>query len=165
MAATITATVGGSTSNSYVTLVEADAHFDARLDATDWSGATDDTKNRALIQATQRLDQQRFKGRREDEDQALAFPRVGTFDRDGYAYDSDTIPTPVKRAQMELALAMLGTDLLADTGLEGFKRAKVGPLDVETRYRPAGTLPAHVRREIAHLVEGESALQFDIVRG
>jgi hypothetical protein len=50
MAATIT--VG---TNSWITLVEANALADARLGAALWDAATDDNKNRALIQAYSQL--------------------------------------------------------------------------------------------------------------
>lgn len=54
----------------------------------------------------------------------------------------------VKDALFELTLALINSELeLKDTGLEGFKNVKVGPLDVTPRSsRRAGTLPQQVIR-------------------
>lgn len=155
--ATIDATAGGSSSNSYVTQAEADTHFDGRLDEDfTWAGAAFPVE--ALITAARRLDQETWKGIATDSDQALAWPRYGVKDKDGRQIANDAIPTAVKRAQMELAWALLSDDdFFSDTGLEGFKSLKVGPLEMETRMRPAGNLPANVRREIDHLLANSGA--------
>lgn len=149
---TIDATVGGADANSYVTLSEATDYFDERLNTADWDGAEQDDQERALIMATRRLDQESYEGVRDDvdhEDQALEWPRSGATHPDGHAYDHDVIPPLIKRATYELALAMLGDDLLDDTGLEGFEEVSVGPLSVVPRHsQRAGELPEHVRREI-----------------
>lgn len=162
----IDSTVGGAAANSYVTVQEADAYFATRTHADAWTGATSDLKERALITAVYRLDQESWAGRRASQNQALAWPRYGAEDADGYAVPSDSIPTDIKRAQMEMALVQLGrSDPLAATGLEGFERLKVGPIDIETR-RGSSTddLPPHVNRFAApYLASG--GLQFRIERG
>ena len=150
MAASIDTTVGGASANSYVTLAEADAYFDEHLNVTDWTDATDDLKNRALIQAARRLDQLSFNGGKATEAQALKWPRIGVVDDEGYGIDSDEIPQQMKDAQCELALAMLASDLLADTGLEGFEMVEVGPVKAVPRHQQkAGELPENVRRELS----------------
>lgn len=150
MAVTIEATAKSATANSFVTLAEATTHFEARLNVTDWTGAADDDiRNRALVTAALRLDQEEYKGLKSDADQALKWPRDGLYDEDGNSVDSDTVPQRIKDAQCELALFMLAEDLLADSGLEAFENVKVGPLDVTPRHmRVAGELPANVRREV-----------------
>jgi len=165
MAAAIDATVGGASANSYVLLATATTFFDETLNVSDWTGATTDEQNRALISAARRLDQVAWAGQKADEDQALAWPRIQTYDVDGLPYDSDVIPTAIQRAQMKLALAMLAGDLLADTGLEGFINLKVGPLDVTPRLRNAGDLPADVLREIRHVLETAGEANFLVYRG
>lgn len=161
--ATVRETVGASDANSYVTVGEATTYFGERLNAGAWTTAgttSPEQQGPALIMAARRLEQARWQGRKADEAQALAWPRTGTHDPDGILYDSDTIPTPVKRAQMELALVLLNegtTDWLADSGLEGFKGLKVGPLAMETKPRSAGTLPANVSREVAHVLASSGA--------
>ena len=157
----IDATVGGASANSYVTDAEATAYFIGRLNAEAWDVALD--PEAALLSAARRLDQESYRGTSAEAAQALAWPRSGVTDEDGRTVASDAIPDRVKRAQMELALAMLGDDLLADTGLEGFESVKVGPLDVTPRHRTAGALPANVRRELAPFLAG-STIEFRMER-
>jgi len=166
MAITIDATVGGSTSNSYVTLAEAVAYFEGRLNTAAWDVLTsDEAKNVALVSACRRIDQEEFSGVRSSLEQALAWPRWGA-SADGIRVDSQEIPQRVKNAQCELALFMLQSDLLADTGLEGFERVKVGPLEVTPRHgRRAGALPENVRRELAPFLVTPSSNSIRFMRG
>ena len=119
----IDATVGGASSNSYVTLAEATAYFGERLYASAWDSATDADKEKALLQACRGLERCRllvnrrpygYPGEPQDSPtydslapsnvgQALSLPRNKDRDSDGlYA-----IPQPVKNAQCEEALALL----------------------------------------------------------
>lgn len=162
-------TVGGVSANSYVDADDADAFFADALDASAWTDAGSVSPSRqepALIAAALRLNQEAYRGTKTDADQALAFPRDSIEDEDGNEIGNAVIPERVKRAQMKLALAMLRTtDFLQDTGLEGFRRASVGPLSVEPNpARSAGTLPADVRRELRPFLTG-SAYNFQLVRG
>lgn len=156
---TLVATAGSTTANSYATVAEGDTYFDERLNSAAWTGAsvTTDTKERALIMATRRLDQETYAGNKTTTAQALEWPREYVVDKDGEEYDSATIPTFVKEATFEMALRLLNdatTDTFADTGLEEFRRAKVGEMEVEryAGYR-AGRLPEHVRRELEHVLK------------
>lgn len=150
MAATITATVGDASSNAYLTLAAAELYMETRAPSTAWDGASDDEKNRALIMATRRVDMLRFEGDKVTSAQALKWPRLSAFDDNLDEYASDAIPQIVQDATCELAYRILAdsdTDTLADSGLEGFKRAKVGPLDVEVdKSRRASALPDAVAR-------------------
>lgn len=166
MAVTVIATPKGATSNSYVTLAESDTYFEGRLNATNWSDATDDNKNRAIVMATGRLEQEDYFAFVTDINQALKWPRGGLTDEDGRLIDDDTVPKRIKEASQELALELLGGGVkLIDTGLEGFVNVKVGPLDVTPRVsRIAGTLPANVRRLIELWHIGASNLTVHITR-
>lgn len=166
MAIVIVETVGGSASNSYVTLDEAEAYFEGRLNTAAWDAlTTDDAKNIALVSACRRIDQEEFDGARSSHNQALAWPRHGA-SADGIMVDSAEIPQRVKNGQCELALFMLGSDMLADTGLEGFDRVKVGPLEVTPRHgRRAGSLPENVRRELAPFLVTPSPNSIRFIRG
>jgi len=161
----IVATAKSETANSYVTLAQANTYFLGRLYVTDWTDAGNDTRNRALISAAERLDQEEYDAIKSDADQALKWPRDGLYDEDGNSVDSDTVPQRIKDAQCKLALYMLADDLLVDTGLEAFDNVKVGPMDVTPRHmRVAGELPADVRREIRFwLTTSRSTVQ--LVRG
>lgn len=163
--ATLDPTIGGPGANTYLTIQDADQLADARPGADDWADASTAVKTRALIQAAYRLNDIEWTGRRATEAQALAWPRVGVRDRDGYAVPPDAVPDVVKRAQFELALTMLDGVPLADTGLEGFESVQVGPIGVTPRHtQRAGALPEIVARAIRPLVAGGGTATIRLVR-
>ena len=150
MAVTIDATAGGADANSYITLDDAQDIIDGMVedaDVTAWGSATDDQKNRALYTATQRLDRERFLGARATDTQALQWPRTGVRKPDTYVntyatgfpfrisedYFTDTeIPDQIKRAQIELAVYLHNnTEGISLSGLEDYKRVKLGNIEVE----------------------------------
>ena len=125
--------IGTATNNSYTTLAEADTYFESRLNVTNWTGAVTDDKNRALVQATRKIDYFNYYGDREfpDVPQALRFPRInlGTFD--GIDLDS-IIPEQVKEATYELAIYMLSVDMSQPSVETGTKsEVKIGSLGVK----------------------------------
>jgi len=149
MAVTINATAGDASANSYITLAEANAYVEAMISSTDvskWTTGTDDTRNRSLTAATQRLDRERFLGARATDTQALQWPRTGVRKPDTYVntyatgfpfrisedYFTDTeIPSQIKRAQIELAVYLKNNvDGISLGGLEDFKNVKIGNIDV-----------------------------------
>ena len=149
MAVTIDATAGGANANSYITLAEADTFVEAMISSSDvskWTTGNDDTRNRALTAAAERLDRERFLGARATDTQARQWPRTGVRKPDTYAntyatgfpfrisedYFTDTeIPDQVKRAQIELAVYLKNNvDGISLGGLEDFKSVKIGSLQV-----------------------------------
>jgi hypothetical protein len=149
MAVTIDATVGGANANSYLTLAAAQAIIDGFVQDADvqhWNSGNDDSRNRALFTATQRLDRERFLGARATDTQALQWPRTGVRKPDTYIntyavgfpfrittdYFTDTeIPPQIKYAQAVLAVFLHNnTDALGLSGLEDYKNVKIGSLDV-----------------------------------
>jgi len=143
------ATVGGAAANSYVTVAEADAYFATRLQSTAWTGAVNATKEAALISATRLLDSSvEFTGAAADEVQALAWPRTGMLNRNGYTILSSVIPAALKNVVCELALQLIGADRLAvnDIAEQGIIGIKAGP--VELRFKEAiearGGLPSEL---------------------
>ena len=149
MAVTIVATAGSATANSYITLDAANDYVEAMISSTDvskWSTGTDDTRNRALAAATQRLDRERFLGARATDTQALQWPRTGVRKPDTYVntyaagfpfrisddyFTDEEIPDQVKRAQIELAVYLHNnTDGISLSGLNDYKRVKIGSIDV-----------------------------------
>jgi hypothetical protein len=117
VAATIDATIGGSTSNSYVTLAAADAYFETVPDSASWDTKTTDEQNRALISATRWIDSLNFYGKRCSETQALKWPR-NEYKVDGLELSCSTIPGGIQIATFELARA-LANDPAAITGTTG----------------------------------------------
>ena len=72
-----------------------------------WAAASEADRETAKRKAAQYLDlqfSQRWRGERANETQALAWPRSGVYDDDGYAIDSDSIPQKLKDAEAVAAL-------------------------------------------------------------
>jgi len=84
-------------SESYCTIEYADEYFAGRLHAESWGQADDETKEKALKQATRAIDRQPLRGRKTNPEQEPAFPR----------YPDTEIPKEVKEACCEEALALL----------------------------------------------------------
>ena len=149
MAVSIDATAGGASANSYITLTEANTFVEAMISSTDvskWTTGTDDTRNRALAAAAQRLDRERFLGARATDTQSMQWPRTGVRKPDTYVntyatgfpfrisedYFTDTeIPDQIKRAQIELAVYLKNNvDGIGLGGLEDFKSVQIGSINV-----------------------------------
>lgn len=150
MAVVIDETVGGASANSFVSLAEADAYMESRLNASTWeSSASTDDKNRALVEATRMLDTLAWAGRTAADTQALAWPRDWVVDPDSPTqdyFDNDELPQRLKDATMELAFQFIKagtTDVAArDTKLDVVSET----IDVISKtYAPHGR-PDGVRR-------------------
>ena len=133
MAATITATLKGETSNSYVTLAEANTYFETAPEESTWDDKTDDHMTRALISACRWIDSLNFLGDRCDNDQALKWPR-NNHHVDNVELVCTAIPKGIKYAQYELARA-LANDTDAITGNKGtdgvYEAVKLGEMEVK----------------------------------
>lgn len=167
---TLDDTVGGASSNTYALVAVGDTYFDERLQASAWTGESDvDVKERALIMATRQLDVLDFVGYKNSAGQALKWPRSDAYDEDGEEYPTDAIPTVIQHAMFEIALELLNanasaTDPFANSGLEAFNVAKVGPIEVEPNHSVrAGGLSDRVLRMIAH-VRASSGLMATLER-
>lgn len=161
------ATVGGTASDTYGTLAEADAYFTSRGIA-EWTG-TDTAKEQALRKATTYLDsayRSRWKGLRVSRDQALAWPRSYAIDSDGYSIEADEIPDELKSAQFEVAILYIaGTDPLA-TADRAVKSEQVGDLSVT--YMDSAALVAQypaVTNWLTDLVKGSTAFMGGVGTG
>ena len=149
MAVSIDATAGGASANSYITLTEANTFVEAMISSSDvskWTTGNDDSRNRALAAAAQRLDRERFLGARATDTQALQWPRTGVRKPDTYVntyasgfpfcisddyFTDGEVPDQVKRAQIEMAVYLKNNvDGISLGGLEDFKNVKIGNLDV-----------------------------------
>ena len=150
----IDASPGGAAANSYVTVAEADAYFDARLFSTKWTAADANTKITALLTATARVDQEGFVGERVTLTQRLEWPRSDVEEPDGKDVDSAIIPPRVKAATCEIAVWLLGqsSDPATPDPLAKFASLNVpGGLSFTLRpgARAADTLPDVVARLLA----------------
>lgn len=129
------ATAKDPAANSYCDAVFADAYFETRTPNVAWTSNGDKQEN-ALITATNRLEQEKYKGARTTTTQALKFPRTGLKDDDGAVVNPDTVPIELMRAECEEAYAILAagtSDITSGTGLEAFKALAVGPIRLDMR--------------------------------
>ena len=127
---TITATVGASDANSFVTLSDAEAYFTTRLHYAAWTAATQSQKEAALIWAGRLINHTvRFNGTKTDSDQSMSWPRSGLTDN-GEDTPSDSIPEVIKNIQCDLSLLLLSTDrtLENDASVQGLTSLKAGPV-------------------------------------
>lgn len=165
MPSTIDATVGGASANSYVDVSAADVYFDNRVNAGAWNNVVDsDDKARALIMATDRIEQEKYRGARATSTQRLHFPRTGISYDDGTVVPTNVVPREVQNAELEMALEILraGTsDIFAPTGLEPFKDIKAGsvsltmrePLQSQAYLDPEATALANQRGQLPPQVQ------------
>ena len=123
--------------DTYISLADANTHFDGRLYATEWTAATDAEKEAALKEATVQIDFYEFYGLPTDTTtpQALKFPRTGLPVIDGITYNSTDIPTRIAKACAEMALVMLKKDITSTTSQDKYKSVKLS--SIEAVYRDA----------------------------
>lgn len=134
------ATVGSSTTNSYVTLAEAEAYFENRAYASAWESYED--QEQVLVTASMMLDWYvGFKGYRSSTTQSMQWPRTSAIRVDGTTIDSDVIPAEVKTAVYELALSSLDGDRTTDNDLAGLNKVQVSSLLVEADASSAESTP------------------------
>jgi hypothetical protein len=142
---------GVDDANSYVTVEDANAYLLDRNNAA-WFAATDDQKVAALIEATDYVDAHDWVGYVEFAAQALGWPRLEAYDREGRLLVG--VPAQVKRAVILLAPEALSGRLRPTTAATAgaLKRKKVGPLELE--YFEGGSASARSFPEVAALLRG-----------
>jgi len=97
--ATLVATVGGASSNTYATLAESEQYYLNRWVGTStvWSGESDANKNKALLFSAKLLDNLCiWQGWPVDDTQRMLWPRYGLSFRNGYPINSTTVPQDLK---------------------------------------------------------------------
>lgn len=131
MTATLDATRSSTTANTYVADLTEAGTFVTRLtayaslgvDTTGWLAATTDMQTQALIDAAVGMDGLAFKGDKAYENQARAFPRVGT-DR---PENENLINDAIKMAQVAEACSMFtAPDALTRDTRAGVVEASTG---------------------------------------
>ena len=135
-------------------------------DVVSWNAATTANKEIALRRATEWIDitfRERWKGRRNEEEQSLAWPRFSVIDSDGFAVDSDVVPPDVKYATAEMAVRAITSDLFvidsAPSGAIKRTRDKVGPLETEIEYAGSASQRRkydQVERMLRHLLRSHA---------
>ena len=103
MAVTLDATLSGSTSNSYLTMVTAMQIAENVPGGGDWAAKDEETRNLSLIQATRWLETIDYGGTRCKSSQRLKWPRTGAT-CDGVTSDCSGIPYQIQEAEVMLAI-------------------------------------------------------------
>lgn len=133
MALTLNATAGSATANSYATVAEADAYHERRRYADTWNESEAPARIQALVWATQLLDERfTWTGAISSQTQALSWPRVSAYDRNGRLLATDAIPQILKDATAELARLLLDSDRTADAESDSgaITALEMGPMKV-----------------------------------
>lgn len=132
-------TIGGTDSDSYGTLAEADAYH-AAYGNVDWALLDGAEKEVVMRRAVAYIDTgYSFKGIKTESTQALEWPRSGVV-VDGSYIDSDVIPVAVKRAQFELALKAVSENLIEDQEAGSITEETVDVITVKySEYSNSGT--------------------------
>lgn len=115
---------GKTNSNSYVSEAELATYMTDRGLTLTGTAAT------LLIQAMDYIESQPFKGVKGSDTQALQWPRWGVV-IDGYAIDTDEIPTLLKESQMEATIGIDGGNNPLANVERATKMEKVGEIEVE----------------------------------
>jgi len=120
-------TVGGVSSDSYVSRDDADAYWANRGSPVAWTSLTSDEKDAALRYATEWLDSNySWYSTICTTTQALGFPRNSWFDSEGRTImGCGVIPTKIKNATCEMALQHINENLYS-TEREGLKSQSFG---------------------------------------
>lgn len=112
-----------STSNSYITLENAETYFEERLNSDAWEDANENDKKRALITSTKSIDRLNFSGGKTNDEQVLQFPRD----------DDASIPQTIKDATCENALMLLDDKDVEDE-IERVRIRQESVADIKVAY-------------------------------
>ena len=135
----INADIGSPIANCYIELADALVRYGSILGGQAFIDLGDpDKQEQILIQATQRIeritdwDYAMIGTSRVSNQQALTFPRIGTYNREGDAwYPPDIIPPFIIDALLEQGLAEQASDRDAEPPGRGIKRMKADTLEIE----------------------------------
>ncbi|MBZ4662773.1 MAG: hypothetical protein JG776_455 [Caloramator sp.] len=130
--------------DSFCTLEWAEEYFRGKLYCDEWTGSDQGTKEKALKEATRRINRLSFKGTKAEPGQILQFPRivVGVGQKIGFfgVIEQPTIPDEVKAATCEEALALLKYGNSARTKAQEQNVVRVTFGDVSEEYKGYGKL-------------------------
>jgi len=186
-------TIGGTNSNSYISVAESDAFFEFHPDGSSWLSLSENDKESFLVTSTNRLDQLKYSGKPTDSPtQRLQWPRQFARNRDyeyldeGYRPDlyygeseeslyylpTDEIPKELQDATCELAIhykRKFNEEYdLTDLQYETYSKLNVGGVSLELREGLTDDrLPTKVKRILRSIGPGvwRQGTQPRLVRG
>ena len=164
MALNVETGTGSSTSESFISVADADLYHSNRGN-TAWAALTEPTKEQCLRRSTDYMEQVyrlRWLGYRVTITQALSWPRdevqrldLTLLNQYSY-YENNVVPPEVKNACAELALKAASGELLPDL-TQGVLREKVDVLEVEyDKYSPQSPRYTAIDRLLAPFLSGSS---------
>jgi hypothetical protein len=160
-------TVGGTGSNSYVSVEDAGTYFQFHRYASAWGELSNSDKQAALVMATRRLDSERWQGTKVNYTQALKWPRYDVEDDDGLCFQPDVIPQAVKDATCDLALELVKLDPTTEVDETLLQFSEIALPGITLKMRdPQPTeakLSSEVMRKISRWLESTQGIR--IVRG
>lgn len=151
---TLDATVGGDSSNTYVTDIEAKTYFEGRISAEGYTGANSTDQEKLLRTSTIFLDSRiSWVGYKKDRTtpQTLEWPRVDSLDTDSAVDILDgAIPQDLKNAECELALYLANNGEPSESS--DLDSIKVGSLVIDfNEFKQSHLIPSEVWAMVSHL--------------
>ena len=145
----IVTTVGGTTTNSYITVAEYEAFWTERNVTTSGNTAA---KESQLVQAADYINRSyTFVGEQQHRFQTMVWPRLtGIYLVKDFPIDPDFIPQDIKDAQAELAYIInQGTNVFATVtgGAKVREKNKAGPVETEVEFTNFRETPRFVAIE------------------
>lgn len=136
---------GLTTANSYADVDDGDLYHEGRLFVIDWTSASDDDKEAALIWATKLIDKLvAWNGIVVTKTQALAWPRQSVLNAEGYYLSQTIVPQDLIDATCEFARYLITSDRSASSA-SGLKSFKAGSLAIEfDKYDRESIMPKSV---------------------
>lgn len=138
----VDATVGGPNSNSFQTVAEVDAYFEARVPSSvgaAWNALSDDDKAAAVVMGTTWITALvHWSHFPTTTTQALPWPQYGQWNRNGWTMvPLDVIPQELKNCHAEVSLYLAQQDRIVDFDpvKYGINTLKVGSIDVQFREK------------------------------
>jgi len=163
-------TIGGTSTNSYITLSEWQDYWSARNVDLSQHGH-DDSHEANLIQAADFINRNyEFVGEQQYRYQAMKWPRLtGVMLIKDWPIDPDTIPQDIKDAQAEMAyLIHEGANPFAtvEGGAKVREKSKAGPVETEVEYTNFRETPRFVAIEgLISPYTNFGGAQFKVYRG
>lgn len=150
----IDSTVKGATSNSYVSVVDADTYFNLSIFKSTWTQLSTDEKEQFLVFSTRRIDAELFVGTPTEITQSLQMPRTGIIDRTQSLWvDENNIPYEFTKAVLELVTEYIKeykdeSPTFSKSDQERMSDVTIGPLKGTLRKVSEYSLPDIVKRHL-----------------
>jgi len=153
-------TIGGLATNSFLSLVDAEALVHQHPFHSSWDKIIDDDeKNAALVWSTRILSHYKWKGVLASQTQKLPWPRKEVYDLDNRELPSDQYPEWLLVACAELAFYLATEDRLGDTGTEGFSKIKIEGIDLTIdKFDRQSWIPNYLIKAITPWLSGSASV-------